>query len=113
MIVMIMCLGLEALASHCAGLQIVDLTGCARVCDSGVRALAQRCKRLEVISLSECPAISDAALIELGANCSCLYSIDFGGTEVSNLKCSLGSDRIVRTVQSYIWILSKDFFVDT
>ncbi|XP_058264497.1 protein AMN1 homolog isoform X1 [Hemibagrus wyckioides] len=76
--------GLEALASHCAGLQIVDLTGCVRVCDSGVRVLAQRCKRLEVISLSECPAISDAALIELGANCSCLYSIDFGGTEVTD-----------------------------
>ncbi|KAK3526203.1 hypothetical protein QTP70_017761, partial [Hemibagrus guttatus] len=76
--------GLGALASHCAGLQIVDLTRCAAITDSGVRALVRSCKRLEVISLSECPAISDAALVELGANCSCLYSIDFGGTEVTD-----------------------------
>lgn len=76
--------GLNALASQCMGLQVVDLTGCAAVTDSGVRALARSCKWLEVISLSECTAISDVALIELGANCRCLYSIDFGGTEVTD-----------------------------
>lgn len=80
-----MLLGLKALASHCVGLQVVDLTGCVAVIDSGVRALARNCKWLEVISLRECPAISDVALIELGANCRCLCSIDFDGTEVSNL----------------------------
>ncbi|XP_053369863.1 protein AMN1 homolog [Clarias gariepinus] len=76
--------GLNTLASHCVSLNIVDLTGCAAVTDSGVRALARSCKWLEVISLSECPAISDVSLIELGANCRCLYSIDFGGTEVTD-----------------------------
>ncbi|KAK2834542.1 hypothetical protein Q7C36_015243 [Tachysurus vachellii] len=76
--------GLDSLASHCAGLKIADLSGCAAVTDSGLRALARSCKRLEVISLCECPAISDEALIELGANCSCLYSIDFSGTEVTD-----------------------------
>ncbi|TSM52350.1 Solute carrier family 41 member 2 [Bagarius yarrelli] len=76
--------GLDALASQCTGLQVVDLTGCLAVTDSGVRALARSCKQLEVLSLRECTAISDAALMELGANCRCLYSIEFGGTQVTD-----------------------------
>ncbi|XP_036432074.1 protein AMN1 homolog [Colossoma macropomum] len=76
--------GLEALASHCPCLQVVDLTGCSAVTDSGVQALARSCKWLEVISLMECSAVSDVALIEIGANCRFLYSIYFGGTEVTD-----------------------------
>ncbi|XP_072527714.1 protein AMN1 homolog [Salminus brasiliensis] len=76
--------GLEDLASHCPCLKVVDLTGCTAVTDAGVQALARNCKWLEVVSLMECTSVSDVALTELGANCRFLYSIYFGGTEVTD-----------------------------
>ncbi|XP_066524357.1 protein AMN1 homolog [Hoplias malabaricus] len=76
--------GLLSLASHCPCLQVVDLTGCSAVTDSGVQALARNCQYLEVLSLMGCPRVSDIALTEIGANCRFLYSIYFGGTDVTD-----------------------------
>jgi hypothetical protein len=72
-----------ALATHCAGLTTIDLSGCGNITDEAVIALATHCAGLTTIDLSWCENITDEPVIALAENCEYLENIYCDGTKVT------------------------------
>lgn len=55
--------------ASCSQLQVLDLTDCQRISNTGMVAVAHACGQLQELNISSCHLISDAGLIALGQQC--------------------------------------------
>lgn len=60
----------------CGKLQLLDISCCTGVNDTGVTAIASRLKNLQYLSLRKCSAITDHGIIALGSGCPLLQVVN-------------------------------------
>lgn len=69
-----------AIASCCYGLVTLILYACKQVTDQGVGVLVSSCPCLERLDLSWCACITDEGIVAIATRCTGLHRLDLGGS---------------------------------
>ncbi|XP_076445625.1 protein AMN1 homolog [Babylonia areolata] len=77
--------GIISLSQSCPHLQVLYLRRCINVTDDGVIAVSRNCPSLRELNTGGCVRLTDASLEALGQNSSCLTSVNFSRTDVTDM----------------------------
>jgi hypothetical protein len=67
-----------ALAEHCAGLLVVEVSSAKLVTDASVIALARACPRIYFLELRHCTRLTDRSILALADHCPALRELNVG-----------------------------------